>query len=190
LKQSMSRFAKKIKEYEFAESAPVINPHQTDLIKKLNPLNYEKGAWFLHMLRGILGNEDFFKGIRRYYRIYRGRNVLTEDFQRVMESVSGKNLNVFFRQWLYQPGWPDYQVLWHWDPKARVAVITVQQKQATGLFEMPLEISVRTGDGHETHTFFAAGRTCSFRIPMNNRPSSIEIDPDDWVLKSVSVSPE
>jgi aminopeptidase N len=190
LKQSMSRFAKKIKEYEFAESAPVIDPHQTDLIKKLNPLNYEKGAWFLHMLRGILGNEDFFEGIRRYYRIYKGRNVLTEDFQRVMESVSGKNLNVFFRQWLYQAGWPDYHVLWHWDPKAREAVITVQQKQTTGLFEMPLEISVRTGDRHETHTFFVAGRTCSFRIPMNSRPSSIEIDPDDWALKSVSISPE
>jgi aminopeptidase N len=89
LRQTMSAYAKELEAYPSARSAPVIDPLQTDLNKKLNPLNYQKGAWILHMLRGMLGDERFFEGIRRYYRQYAGGNALSKDFQSVMESVSG-----------------------------------------------------------------------------------------------------
>ncbi len=189
LRRSMTRNAKKIQEYEYAESAPIVDPDLTDIAKKLNPLNYEKGAWVLHMLRGMLGDVIFFEGIRRYYGLHEGGNVLTEDFQKMMESVSGRNLNAFFHQWLYQPGWPDYHVLWHWDAQAREVEITFHQTQTTALFDMPLEVAIGVGSGRQIYTFRVAEKTRTFRIPMQTRPWSFEVDSNNWVLKSLSVIP-
>lgn len=61
---------------------------------------YQKGAYVLHLLRGQLGERDFWKGIRDYTREYRGKSVTTADFKRAMERSSGRNLDAFFRQWV------------------------------------------------------------------------------------------
>ena len=65
----------------------VIDSDQQNLFELLNANNYPKGGWVLHMLRGILGDDAFFDGIRSYYRRYAGRNASTEDFRRVMEET-------------------------------------------------------------------------------------------------------
>ncbi len=186
LKQAMAACAEKLKAYEFAHSSSIVDPGQVDLVKKLNPLNYEKGAWVLHMLRGILGDSAFFEGIHRYYRLHAGGNALSEDFQKVMESVSGVELSTFFRQWLYQPGWPEYQISWHWDETARKVEMLVRQVQTTGLFDMSLDIAFLVEDRQETYKFRITDKTHRFQIPLRARPLSIEVDPDGRVLKSAS----
>ena len=65
---------------------------------------YQKGAWTLHMLRGVVGDEAFWSGIREYYRLYRDKNASTADFRRVMEEASGSDLGWFFDQWLTRGG--------------------------------------------------------------------------------------
>ena len=67
---------------------PIIDVNEKDLFKLLNSNNYPKGGWVLHMLRGYLGNELFFKGIRKYYKKYKYKAVLTEEFQKMMEDMS------------------------------------------------------------------------------------------------------
>ena len=57
---------------------------------------YQKGSWILHMLRGFLGNEVFWEGIKVYYNKYRDLNATTSDFKNIMEDVSNKDLNLFF----------------------------------------------------------------------------------------------
>jgi aminopeptidase N len=189
LKQIMADYAKKLDGYASARSAPIVDPSQTDLLKKLNPLSYEKGAWVLHMLRRILGDAKFFEGIRRYYGLYAGANALSEDFQKVMESVSGMSLSAFFRQWLYQPGWPEYRVSWHWDGAAGEVELQVRQMQTTGLFDMPLEIAFSVENRKEVYKFQVVDAAHRFRIPLPTRPLAVEIDPDGWVLKSLSAAP-
>ena len=56
-----------------------------DMSKVLTGMQYQKGAWTLHMLRGLVGTENFWKGIRLYYARYRDRSVSTADFRGVME---------------------------------------------------------------------------------------------------------
>ena len=58
------------------------------------------------MLRGLLGDEIFFKGIQEYYRQYLHKTVLTEDFQKIMEKTSEQDLSWFFNQWINEPGYP------------------------------------------------------------------------------------
>ena len=47
-----------------------------------NQIVYQKGGWALHMLRGQIGTDKFWAGIREYYRRYRDSNASTADFQR------------------------------------------------------------------------------------------------------------
>ena len=68
---------------------------------------YQKGSWTLHMLRGLVGDEAFWAGIRAYYRRYRDGNATTDDFRREMEEASGQPLDWFFRQWLHRGGSPE-----------------------------------------------------------------------------------
>ena len=77
--------------------APIFNPGITDLFDLLNAYNYSKGGLVLHMLRGLMGDDPFFAGIRRFYREYRDQTVLTRDFQAVMESQSRKKPGMVFR---------------------------------------------------------------------------------------------
>jgi len=188
LKQMMAACAQKLNAYRFAHSAPIVDPAQVDPVKKLNSLNYEKGAWVLHMLRGILGDSSFFEGIRRFYRLYAGGNALSEDLQKVMESVSGIELSTFFRQWLYQPGWPEYHISWHWDAAAGEVELLVRQVQTTGLFDMPLDIAFLSEDGQEAHRIRITDETHRFRIPLRARPLSVEVDPEGKLLKSASTA--
>ena len=68
---------------------------------------YQRGAYVLHRLREKLGEDAFWKGIRDYTREYRGRSVVTADFQRAMERSSGQDLDEFFRQQVYGSGGVD-----------------------------------------------------------------------------------
>jgi aminopeptidase N len=187
LKDSMAVHADRIFSYSPGRFRPVIDPAQTDLMKKLNPLTYEKGAWVLHMLRGVLGDEAFFEGITGYYRLYKDRNVWTKDFQKAMETAGGVDLGTFFRQWLYQPAWPEYQLSWNWDQTDSVVEIRILQVQTSGLFDMPLDMVLWSGGKKENHRIRIKDREHKFRIPLLSPPSSIELDPDGWVLKTLSV---
>ena len=85
MKQRMDWYATKILSYGQSLDRPVIDPAQTDLMKKLTLHTYEKGAWVLHMLRGMLGDKAFFSGLRRFYEQHVGSNMSTADFQKAME---------------------------------------------------------------------------------------------------------
>ena len=188
MRRIMAAGAKRLEEYKPARSAAILDPLATDPRKKLNPINYEKGAWILHMLRGILGDEKFFDGVRRYYLRHAGGNVLSDDFRKAMESSSGVDLGVFFQQWLTRPGWPVYRIACRWDQNAGQMDCMVRQVQASGLFDMPLEIAFSAEDWSEVHQFRIAERTQKFRIPLPSKPLSIEADPGGWVLKSATVA--
>jgi aminopeptidase N len=186
LSQSMARAAEAIKKFHQTHPFPLIDPGLRDLRKKLNAFNYQKGAWVLHMLRNLLGDDTFFRGIRSFYSLYEGGTATTEDFQRVMEAVSGTSLNSFFRQWFYQPGWPDYRVSWQWGEGNME--ITIHQAQTTGLFDMPVEVVIRNGERSVAQTLRISAETQTFRLALPFTPVSVEVDPGGKVLKSVTIS--
>jgi aminopeptidase N len=187
LKRSMSDSAAAVMAYHRINPAPVIDPNTRDLTKKLNAINYQKGAWILHMLRRMLGDDTFFKAVRRYYDLYAGSSVLSSEFARVMENMSGRPLADFFKQWLYQPGWPEYRISWNWNQDAAEVELTVRQTQETGLFDMPLEIEFQFGNRRDRHTVQVSSAVHSVSLPAEARPTAVICDPDGWLLKSCTV---
>ena len=113
-------FVKKLKEdrlkallYYNKNQSPIVDATITDYSQLLSPHTYEKASWVLHMLRKELGDKLFWQGIKTYYDTYKYSNALSEDFQHIMELTSGKDLNTFFKQWLYQSGHPILDIVWN-----------------------------------------------------------------------------
>ncbi|HEX7312537.1 MAG TPA: M1 family aminopeptidase [Pyrinomonadaceae bacterium] len=169
---------------------PVYDPEVKDLFKLLNRNNYQKGAWVLHMLRRVVGDETFFAGVRDYYRTYRDGNALTEDFQRVMELHHGRPLGWFFRQWIYEPAFPVYDAAWRWDETSKRLTLRVKQTQPGALFRMPLDVEFSNGDDTQRKVVEVSGREQTFDFELKARPQSVAIDPDEWVLKTLTLRRE
>jgi aminopeptidase N len=169
---------------------PVYDPTITDLFKLLNANNYQKGAWLLHMLRHVMGDEKFFDGIRDYYRTYRDRNALTKDLERIMEMHAGRQLDWFFREWFSEPGYPIYEAAWRWDEGAKELRLRIIQKQEKTVFIMPLDVEIKLGGTSRREVIQANEREQAFSFKLDHKPDSVAIDPDEWVLKVLNLKEE
>ena len=148
---------------------------------------YQKGSWILHMLRGILGTDLFWKGIRAYYLKYKDLNASTEDFKNVMEEVSGINLTTFFNQWLYNPGILKLRGQWYYDKSETEIVLEIKQVQAGGiLIEMPIEIAIDSKNNRKIEKIKLSEAFRKYRIKVNEEPSNVSLDPNLWVLMNSS----
>ena len=166
-------------------AAPIVDTSVTDWNQLLNPNSYQKGGWVLHMLRRQLGDDAFWEGLRQYYRIFEGRNALTEDFQRVMELVSGQDLSAFFQQWLYQAGQPQLSVEWSYENgKLDLAISQLQE----GIpFVFPLELEARGAIGQSQRwAIELSGSSLQTSLACPFPPQELTLDPDTWLLFSGS----
>jgi aminopeptidase N len=176
-----------------ATDRPIVDSAAQDLMSLLNANSYNKGAWLLHMLRGEVGDSTFFRGVRDYYRAYRDSSVLSEDFERVMERAAGRDLRWFFRQWLYQPGYPQLDVVVRVDSAAGRATVRVRQVQGTawGLFRLP-RVEVRFLEGTEpvgegAFALDTSQAEASFAFDLPRPPTSVRIDPEGRLLLTATV---
>ena len=162
------------------KQTPVIDTKTTNYMSLLNANSYKKGAWVLHMLHKELGDEIFWKGIRTYYEKFKFRNASTTDFKNVMARVSGKNLTVFFTQWLQKSGHPILKTNWiYHNNKVR---LIVDQTQET-IFQFPLDVELIYSDGSsEVKTIQVGDKSSPFVIETNGDISTINFDPNTWLL--------
>ena len=63
-------------------------------------MTYTKGSYVLKMLRDLIGEDTFRRAMKVYYDRFKFRQVTGEDFMNVMEEVSGRDLDEFFRIWI------------------------------------------------------------------------------------------
>ena len=160
--------------------SPVIDNTIKDPKKVLNKNTYQKGGWVLNMLRHKLGNDIFWKGIQLYYKTYQDSNVMTADFRKVMEDVSGEDLKDFFEQWLFVKGYPE--IKWNWKYKNGKVIISLEQMQQHHVFNFPLEFGVVIGDKIKLETVHINAKKATFEIDTNVKPVSLVIDPEVWLL--------
>ncbi|HKC63122.1 MAG TPA: M1 family metallopeptidase [Pyrinomonadaceae bacterium] len=186
----MKRDADTYFRYERERRAPIHDTETEDLFKLLNPNNYEKGAWVLHMLRGLLGDANFYKGIRAYYLAHESRTASTEDLREAMEKASGLDLKEFFARWIYGSGHPVYEVSWTWqgaNAGRGTLTINLRQTQADAPFLTPLPAEIVTAKGTQRITLKPTGKESSIRVPLASQPTDVRIDPDGFVLKELVV---
>jgi len=134
----------------------------------------------LNMLRHRLGDEVFWKGIQTYYLTYKDANVMSVDFQKVMEETSGEDLELFFQQWLYVKGYPELK--WKWKFKKGKLKITIDQKQKHHIFEFPVEFGIKHDGQVKMETIEVKDKSTIFEIELESKPEEVVIDPEVWLL--------
>ena len=155
---------------------------------------YSKGGMVLHMLRGMLGDETFREILRTYAtdEAVQYGTAVTEDFQRVSESVSGQDLDIFFRQWVTEgTGHPVYEVGWGYRPVAwgYEVIVTVDQTQeepasSVPVFTMPVTIAVQSNLGEQRFTVMNNQRNQTYVIETLHAPNNVIFDPDENILRN------
>jgi aminopeptidase N len=139
---------------------------------------YQKGGWVLHVLRGVIGTDKFWAGIREYYRRFRDSNASTEDLRHVMEEASGRDLRWFFQQWLVRAGSPAVEWWWRYNRETKKVEVTITQTQAGEAYRLPMDVSV----GGNIQRVELTDKSQKFELPAEKAPGVVELDPGVWVL--------
>jgi hypothetical protein len=152
-------------------------------------LTYAKGAVVLHMLRGVLGDKGFFEVLKSFQQSGFAYGVATvNDFRLFVEKTTGQNLKYFFDQWIYDSGFPGYNITWYMLPTNRLKLEISQTKSK--LFSMPMEVKLRYKDGSEEIKTILIDKP-DMDIELNGlkgEVTGIVFDPENWILKDLQVS--
>ena len=150
-------------------------------------LSYSKGAMVLHMLRGKLGDDAFFKSMKDYLKDENTSYAYarTEEFKNIVEESSSVELSAFFSQWVYGEGYPSYNIQWNQDDENNI-LINIKQDQSDAsvdYFQMPIEFKVK--DINNIETIVKVENTVddeNFTISFDNEISDINFDPNRWIV--------
>ncbi|MFB3907561.1 MAG: M1 family aminopeptidase [Candidatus Eisenbacteria bacterium] len=153
---------------------------------------YNKGAWVLHMLRGVLGDSLFFASLHEYRDRTAYRSTTTAEFQSIVEEVAGQDLDWFFQPWVYGVDRPQYVTSFETigdEATGRAVSVRIVQTQKTGTFAMPITLRFRLSDGDSLDArVFQDPQHEEFQIPLPEPTDTVRelvLDPDSWILKKV-----
>jgi hypothetical protein len=146
---------------------------------------YSKGAYVLHMLRYVVGDEAFFEIMNTYLEEYKERSATIEDFQRVSEEVSGMDLDWFFEEWIYEARLPDFVIKDVQVTQSREGYsVEVEISQAGDAVYMPIDVTLHTAAGEVTKRVWVLGDTKRVNFLTQAKPEYIGLDEDRWLLES------
>src|SRR5436853_4068576 len=94
------------------------------------------------MLQRLVGDEPFFRGLRRFYRTSRFHRAGTAELRAAMELESGVPLERFFERWIYGSTLPRLKVGYRLDGND----VILQVEQIGELFDVPLTIQLQYAD--------------------------------------------
>ncbi len=147
--------------------------------------SYEKGAWALHMLRGVTGDPRFFTILQVYRQRFGFGAATTEDFKAVVESVMEQPMDWFFDEWIYGSGAPDYRFSWRETEVdgQRYLEVGLRQVQPGRVFTMPVQIMIRGGGAAPVVTLWNTAREQTWTLPLaEDEVDSVTPDPWMWIL--------
>ncbi|MBS1723254.1 MAG: hypothetical protein JSS66_09915 [Armatimonadetes bacterium] len=167
--------------------AKVYRTNLTDVNSIFSGTVYYKGAWVLHMLRGVVGMPMLQTILSNYRTAFSYKSALTTDLAAVATQTWGRDLTFFFNEWIMQPGSPDYQFNWRDDlvgsqHRLRLALWQKQNTRGYGLITMPVKIRVTTTAGTVDVSLWNDDWTDVYDIALPGQATAVALDPDTWIL--------
>lgn len=151
-------------------------------------LSYNKGAYLLHTLRWVIGDEVFFTAVRNYVNdpMLAYRFATLNDLIDHLETAGETNLTWFFNDWYYGEGFPTYGInVAQMEDNGNIHITVYQQQSHPSVeyFEMPVPVRIYGGGQEKTlvcnNTF--SGEPFVFDDPGFEMDSA-HFDPDQWLL--------
>ena len=198
---------------QFPEDAgPTAHPIQPKSYIQINnfytPTIYNKGAEVIRMIQTLIGKAAFVKGIAKYFELYDGQAVTTEDFVHAMEIASGCDLKQF-RQWYNQAGTPEVAISYEYHPQQKAFHLTVEQScpstpdQADQInadaqpikktpLHFPLSLGLLTREGKDIPLSLPGHKTQSHNASSSSSHGivlNITKEKETFVFQNISESP-
>ena len=145
-------------------------------------LVYNKGAAVLHMLRRLVGDDEFFRGLRRFYRESRFKKVSTEDLRLAMERETGKSLERFFQQWIYGSTIPKVKVSY----RVEGTDVVLRVEQIGEVFDVPVRVTLQYSDRKPVDVLMpVTEQVVEQRVPLAGLLRGVEISKDDGMVAEI-----
>ncbi|NOZ77059.1 MAG: M1 family metallopeptidase, partial [Euryarchaeota archaeon] len=146
---------------------------------------YSKGAYVLHMLRYVVGENAFFDIMNTYQERYREKSATIDDFQQVSEEVAGTDLDWFFDQWIRQVRLPDFTV-------GGVEVtdtptgyrVEVEILQTGDVVTTPMDVTLHTTGGKLSKRVWLLNDRKTVTFTTTAEPLYVGLDEGGWLLES------
>lgn len=144
----------------------------------------QKGAMVFHMLRWVVGDDAFMKGLQQVVQQYAWKSISTQDFEKAVEQASNDKLTYFFAQWVSSTGVPQFKDSWAIYRVGGHYQVVGKIQQDLDIFRMPVEVRVSSeGRRPVSDRIQMVGTTSDFTVNTVTRPTQVEIDPGSHILK-------
>lgn len=156
-------------------------------------LSYDKGGMVVEMLRFKLGDAAFFQGLKNYLAdpnlAY--KYAVTANLKSHLEAVHGQDLTEFFNDWIYNQGYPTYDITaQNWGAgQARFVINQSQSDPSVSYFEMPVPVRVYGAVGQQAD--LVLNNTFDGEVIIANVPfpiTSVEFDPERHLISRNSTA--
>ena len=146
-------------------------------------LTAAKGAAILNMLRNVVGDDNFKKGLKLFMDEYAGKSFVTEDFRKAMEKVSHEELRYFFLQWLESSGEPDFKLDYTIFRTQTGFRVVGKIEQDLDTFRMPVDLRIETEGNPEDKKIEVTGTSSEFSVDTFGKPRNLILDPNHVLLR-------
>lgn len=156
-----------------------------------HPIIYTKAPCVIDMLRYCLGDSLYWASISLLFQEYAFKSFLSADLLNVVETVTGEDYHWFFDQWVYNAGFPVYEIEYRIDhlmgEDYQVNIHVKQTQGTSNYFKMPLPFRIFSNFSDTTVTFLNDSWDQSFSLVIQGNPDSIKFDEENKILlKKVS----
>ena len=166
--------------------------HDFDDSSEFDGNAYGKAGLVIYMLRQELGEDAFYRSLRHYLEVNRGKNVVTADLSKAIEEATHINVDQFFSQWVYGAGAPKFDLSYTYDSEKRQVTLTVKQTQKfearVGYFRVPVEVEITNAAGRRLYPITVSKPVYVF--PSDSAPLMVLFDKGGHVLKSAEFHKE
>jgi hypothetical protein len=144
---------------------------------------YSMGAVFLQQLKYLIGDENFYKGMKRYYYTWKMKHPEPNDFIRVMEKVSGLQLHWYLRYWISTTKRIDYGI----GSISSTNEATLVELQRLGELPMPIDLLVTFKDGSKELYYMSMNELMGNKPVEDAAIKRVELDAWPWVYPTYTL---
>jgi hypothetical protein len=150
-----------------------------DEVRQLYWTAYQKPALMLSILREtVLGKDEFDRAFREYVRRWKGKHPQPADFFRTIRDATGRDLDWFWRGWIYTTARLDQAV----DEVRRERDTTFIVMSNRGQMVLPVQLELRYGDGTTERRdlpaeMWSLGSKFTYRMAGSKQVVGVVIDP-------------
>lgn len=175
---------------------PIVTKNYKDPDAVFDAYAYPRGGAVLHMLRKVLGEDDWKRAINHYLKKHAHSPVETEEFRVAVEEATGQPLEWFFDEWVYKMGHPVFEVTQSYDAVNKKLKVKVKQTQKPDTsfsypqvtyFQMPVDIEIALSNATQLEqVFIEPVAEQEFTFTVNEKPRFVDFDNEGTLIKELN----